>query len=78
MALRTFVDRDRRPWVVRPISREEWDFEPGPDNPMPRRTARPPGHESDPFELSREELIALLEAGTVAMRRSVPNPFKDG
>lgn len=77
MGYRTFVDRERRAWEVRPRSKSEWEFLPSGDNPGPARAAPAPGYEADPFELSTEELQQLLDAAPAARPRSRPSPFKD-
>jgi len=61
MGFRTFVDRDGHKWEIRPASRDRWDLTPADDNPLPPRTVPPPGYETDPYELSKEELDRLLE-----------------
>jgi len=77
MGFRRFKDRDGRQWEVRVRSREEWELEPVSENPEPARIARAPGYETDPFELSQEELQGLLESSTPAPQRSTKSPFKD-
>ena len=77
MAHRKFVDRDGRSWEVRPRSRAEWEFVPAGENPGPARTAAAPGYETDPFELSREELQRLLDTARAAPPRKKPSPFGD-
>lgn len=77
MAFRKFTDRDGREWEIRIRSREEWAFEPLGGNPGRARYARAPGYETDPFELSKEELQGLLDRSMGPTSRSVKNPFKD-
>jgi hypothetical protein len=77
MAHRRFTDRDGNEWEVRPRSREEWGLEPVGDNPNRARGVASPGYEKDPYELSREELLALLDRSSVAPTRSVKSPFTD-
>jgi hypothetical protein len=77
MGDRRFADRDGRRWDVRVISRNEWGFEPVEDNPGPARVGAAPGYESDPFELSTEELQRLLESAQPPRSRPRPSPFLD-
>jgi len=77
MAFRKFVDRSGLEWEVRPRTKAEWDLEPVGSNPNRARTARSPGYEKDPFELSREELQGLLDESAPPPSRERKNPFKD-
>lgn len=77
MGFRTFTDRDGRAWEVRDRSSREWEFVPGKDNPGPARQAAPPGYETDPFELSTEELQHLLDSAPAAGRREKKSPFRE-
>jgi hypothetical protein len=77
MAGRRFADRDGLRWEVRVRSRAEWLFEPVEDNPGPARAGAPPGYETDPFELSVEELQRVLDSARTPRTRSQPSPFKD-
>ncbi len=77
MGFRTFVDRDGHKWEIRPASRDSWEFSPAEDNPERARTVAPPGYETDPYELSKEELQQLLDQSTVQRARQVKNPFGD-
>jgi hypothetical protein len=77
MAFRTFVDRAGLHWEVRPQSRDEWELSPTGDNPGPARTVPPPGYETDPYEMSREELLLLLDQSAARSVRKVKNPFGD-
>ncbi|MGQ0703899.1 MAG: hypothetical protein ACT4PM_12270 [Gemmatimonadales bacterium] len=77
MGFRTFTDRENRQWEVRPVSRDEWELSPTGDNPDPARTVAPPGYETDPYELSKEELQGLLDQSIPRPRRQVKNPFGD-
>jgi hypothetical protein len=72
---RHFVDRDKRRWEIRVRGRSEWLFEPLDDNPGPTRTVTPPGYETDPFELSVEELQQLLDAAPKPKPRPKSSPF---
>ncbi|HLG05217.1 MAG TPA: hypothetical protein VI383_03625 [Gemmatimonadales bacterium] len=77
MGFRTFEDRAGHRWELRPVSREEWEFAPAGDNPGPARTVPPPGYETDPYELSKEELQQLLDESTARPVRRVKDPFGD-
>jgi hypothetical protein len=74
---RRFVDRQGHAWEVRAHSRSEWEFSPVGDNQQPPRTGAAPGYESDPFEMSVEELERLLSVAQPARPRGKPSPFKD-
>ena len=77
MADRRFADRDGGRWDVRVRTRSEWLFEPVGDNPGPARAVTPPGYETDPFELSVEELQELLDAAPTPRPRPKSSPFLD-
>lgn len=77
MADRRFTGRDGRRWDVVVRGKREWRFEPVPDNPGPARTAEPPGYESDPFEMSVEELQALVEKAAPPRSGPAKSPFLD-
>ncbi len=77
MAFRKFVDREGHEWEVRPRTRSDWDLEPVGSNPNRARSARSPGYEKDPFELSREELQRLLDESPAPKARDLKSPFKD-
>ena len=77
MGDRRFVDRDGLRWEVRVRGRSEWLFEPVEDNPERARSARPPGYERDPFELSVEELQKLLDSAPKPKPRPSNSPFLD-
>lgn len=77
MAFRTFVDRSGLQWEIRPQSRDEWELSPTGDNPGPARTVPPPGYETDPYEMSKEELEELLGRSTARQLRKIKNPFGD-
>lgn len=77
MGYRRFTDRDGYQWEVRDRTSAEWTFEPVGSNPHPPLRVRPPTYESDPFELSEEELLTLLGATGAARARSPRSPFKD-
>lgn len=77
MGYRRFTDRDGRQWEVRDRSSSEWVFEPVGGNPDGPRRVRPPTYQSDPFELSDEELQTLLGDGGTTRWRPAKPPFKD-
>ena len=77
MGFRRFTDRDKQQWEIRDVSRSRWEFAPVGDNPQPARSGAPPGYEQDPYELSQEELQALLDAASAPSKRVVKNPFGD-
>jgi hypothetical protein len=77
MGDRRFADRAGKRWDIVVRSRSEWVFEPVEDNPGPARTGAPPGYETDPFELSIEELQQLLDASRQPQSRQKKSPFLD-
>lgn len=77
MGHRTFVDRNGNGWQIRPVTKAKWEFLPEPHNSERPRTVSAPSHERDPFELSKEELQALLDSAPPPSTRSKPSPFLD-
>lgn len=77
MAFRAFTDRDGRRWEIRDRSDREWEFVPDKGNPGPARVVEPPGYETDPYELSAEELQRLLDSAPPGRARERKSPFKD-
>jgi len=77
MGDRRFGDREGKRWDVVVRSRSEWIFEPVEDNPGPARAGAPPGYETDPFELSIEELQHLLDAAQGPRAPRKKSPFVD-
>ena len=77
MARRVFVDRSDARWEIAVRSRSEWEFTPIEGNPGPARTATPPGYETDPYELSVEELQRLLDAAVQHRKPTGKSPFVD-
>lgn len=63
MGYRRFTDRDGESWDIRDHSDSEWRFEPVGGNPAEPVDVRAPGYQKDPFELSQEELLRMLEEG---------------
>jgi len=77
MAHRTFSDHHGNRWEIIPVGRSEWTFDPIEGNPGPARTGTPPGYETDPYELSVEELERLLEAAVPRRKPKGKSPFLD-
>jgi hypothetical protein len=77
VADRRFADRDGKRWEVRVRGRSEWLFEPVEGNAGPARTGAPPGYETDPFELSIEELQRVLDGARAPRQRPKSSPFRD-
>lgn len=77
MSRRKFVDRRGESWEILEVSRSEWAFEPVQGNPGSRTTVTPPGYESDPFEMSNEELQRLLDGAGGPPRAPRKSPFLD-
>ncbi|GBD32661.1 MAG: hypothetical protein KatS3mg081_2616 [Gemmatimonadales bacterium] len=77
MGFRRFTDREGRVWEVRPRSRSEWEFEEIDGGSGAPLVADAPTYETDPFELSIEELQRLLDRARPFKTRSKPSPFKD-
>ena len=77
MANRVFADRSGQRWEIRARSRSEWEFEPIEGNPGPARVVAPPGYETDPYELSVEELQRLLDAAAPRKPSTRKSPFLD-
>jgi hypothetical protein len=77
MGYRRFTDRDGNAWEVRDRSMSDWELEPVSGNPRPTVRVRAPGYESDPFELSTEELQRLLDSAPPTRASSPKSPFKD-
>lgn len=77
MARRTFVDRSGARWEIDPRSRSEWVFTPVEGNPGPARVVTPPGYETDPYEMSIEELQRLLDAAAPRRKPTGKSPFLD-
>ena len=77
MARRIFSDRKGDRWEIIPAGRSEWTFEPIEGNPGPARLGSPPGYETDPYELSVEELEGLLEAAVPRGAGKGKSPFLD-
>jgi len=77
MGYRRFTDRDGNTWEVRERSQSEWELQPVSGNPKPSVRVRAPGYESDPFELSNEEMQRLLDSVPSGSPSARKNPFKD-
>lgn len=77
MGYRRYTDADGNAWDVRDVSSSEWEFVPVAGNPNAAVRVRAPGYESDPFELSNEELMRLFDAAPRASDRPKKSPFRD-
>ena len=77
MAYRKFTDLEGRQWEVRDRSHSEWELEPVGQNREPPRRVAAPGYEKDPFEMSEEELQALLGKSDTGPGRRKKSPFID-
>ena len=79
MGYRRFDDKNGNTWEVRDRSSSRWDFEPVGNNPGRPVSVDAPGYQSDPFELSLEELQQLLGdvSGEQARRKPRKSPFLD-
>ena len=78
MGYRRFTDPEGHEWEVRDITRSAWEFIPVQGNPGKQVRIDPPGYEPDPFEMSVEELQALLGKPSGPTRaKPSKNPFKD-
>ena len=77
MANRMFSDRSGNRWEIRTRSRAEWEFEPIEGNPGPARLATPPSYETDPYELSVEEMQRILDAASPRRAPKTKSPFLD-
>lgn len=77
MGYRKFVDRDGNEWEVRDFSKTGWEFVPAAGNRQPARNVPVPTYETDPFELSEQELQKLLDGGGDAGSHPKKSPFKD-
>jgi hypothetical protein len=77
MGYRRFTDRDGNEWEVQDSSGLEWRMLPVSGNQQSQVNVRVPGYESDPFELSNEELQRLLDAARPARSNKSENPFLD-
>jgi hypothetical protein len=75
---RRFTDPEGNEWEVRDFSKTAWEFHPVADNPGRIIRIDPPGYESDPFEMSEEELQRLLgRSGGPGRSRPPKSPFRD-
>jgi hypothetical protein len=77
MGYRKFVDRDGNQWEVRDLSRAAWEFVPIAGNRERAHSVPAPTYESDPFELSLEELQKLLDEVAADRARPKKSPFMD-
>ena len=77
MGYRRFTDRDGNTWEVHDRSMSEWELRPVSGNPKSAVRVQAPGYETDPFELSTEELQRLLDSVPSSSSRPRKSPFKD-
>jgi hypothetical protein len=79
MGYRRFDDKKGNTWEVRDRSGSQWDFEPVGGNPGRTVSVSAPGYQSDPFELSVEELLRLLGdvTGGQTPKKQRNSPFTD-
>ena len=64
MSYRRFTDRAGHRWEIRDRHSGSWEFRPVHGNPAAPRQGAAPGYQTDPFELSEQELQAVLEDAT--------------
>ncbi len=77
MGYRRFTDRDGETWEVRDVSSGEWALIAVSTTGGRTVRVRAPGYESDPFELSVEELQRMLDAEQRGSGRGKRSPFLD-
>ena len=77
MGHRKFTDRDGNNWQIKEDSRDRWTFQPLQGNPHREWDLRPPGYETDPYELSAEEVQRLFDANQPAPGKPKKSPFID-
>ena len=77
MAYRKFTDAQGLQWEVQDRNHHEWTLEPVGMNRGVARTVPAPGYEKDPFEMSEQELQALLGKSNAPSDRKKKNPFLD-
>jgi len=77
MGYRRFTDRDGNEWEVKDLSNREWELTSVSGRPQPPVRVTAPGYETDPFELSTEELQRLLDAARPSRSSGQPrSPFR--
>lgn len=64
MSHRRFSDRSGHRWEIRVRGRDDWEFRPVHGNPASLHHGESPTYQADPFELSEEELQAVLADAT--------------
>ena len=77
MGYRRYTDANGNAWDVRDVSSSEWEFVPVGGNSGRAVRVPAPGYESDPFELSKEELARLLDAAPKQGAERKKSPFRD-
>lgn len=77
---RKFKDAKGRSWIAeRPHASSDLVFRPLEGSERDERLARLPGHTKDPYELSDQELVRLLDGARPRYSKPKrPSPFKDG
>lgn len=77
MSYRRFSDRDGERWEIRERGRGDWEFRPVHGNPAPIHHGRAPHWQTDPFELSEQELQVVLSEATPLGTGAGRSPFRD-
>jgi hypothetical protein len=77
MGYRRFTDRDGSMWEVRDVSSGEWELIAVSGAGERTVRVRAPSYESDPFELSIEELQRMLDAERGGLGGAKKSPFLD-
>jgi hypothetical protein len=77
MGYRRYTDADGNAWDVRDVSSSEWEFVPVAGNSSAPLRVPAPSYETDPFELSNEELARLYQAAPRKGARPKKSPFVD-
>jgi len=73
MSHRRFSDRAGRRWEIRVRAKGDWEFRPVPGNPEPTRRGDGPLYQTDPFELSEQELQTILAGATPVSEAAEPD-----
>ncbi|MFQ5551087.1 MAG: hypothetical protein ACE5FJ_07620 [Gemmatimonadales bacterium] len=75
MGYRRFVDRDGNEWEVKDRYQSEWELVPVGGNRGSTVRVKPPTYESDPYEMSNEEIQRLLDSEGGSRGPKRPSPF---